>query len=360
VGVECPPTADDRRRSSRATEPGDVPAARVGGRRLLAHAWKATLVLAIVAGGLWTATHRVAGVAWPDVATVLRNVAPHQLLVLALIWAAGLGIYSLVLSAALPGLGVPRSLLLNLSGSAVANVVPLGGAVGTALNWRMVTRWGHSNTAFAAYCLLTNALDVLTKLVLPLVAVTGLVMVSGHVPAGMWAMAGCCAAVLVLAVLLEPLVRRVSGRTATGRHFGGRLRQQVRDSRERIREIFSVGWARLLSGSAGYIAAQVALLDVSLHTVGLHPPLTVVIMAAAVERLGTLVPITPGGAGVAEIGAIAWLVGTGLGPVEVVAGVLLCRIFLVAMEIPVGAFLLAGWVWWQRTTRGQLRPGVHA
>ena len=62
-------------------------------------------------------------------------------------------------------------------------------------------------------------------------------------------------------------------------------------------------------GSVGYIAAQVALLDVSLHTVGLHRPLTVVLVAAAIERLGTLVPITPGGAGVAEIGAIAWLVG---------------------------------------------------
>ena len=57
---------------------------------------------------------------------------------LAGIWLGGLGIYSLVLSAALPGLGVRRSLLLNLSGSAVANVLPLGGAVATALNWRMV------------------------------------------------------------------------------------------------------------------------------------------------------------------------------------------------------------------------------
>ena len=71
------------------------------------------------------------------------------------------------------------------------------------------------------------------------------------------------------------------------------------------------GAPRLLTASAGYIAAQVALLDVSLHTVGLHPPLTVVIMAAAIERLGTLIPITPGGTGVAEVGAIAWLVGTG-------------------------------------------------
>ena len=34
---------------------------------------------------------------------------------------------------------------MNLTGSAVANVMPLGGAVATALNWRMVRGWGHSD-----------------------------------------------------------------------------------------------------------------------------------------------------------------------------------------------------------------------
>ena len=71
-------------------------------------------------------------------------------------------------------------------------------------------------------------------------------------------------------------------------------------------------------------------------------------MAAAVERLGTLVPITPGGAGIAEIGAVAWLVGSGLDPVQAVAGVLLYRVFVFALEIPVGGVLLGGWAWWER------------
>jgi putative heme transporter len=92
------------------------------------------------------------------------------------------------------------------------------------------------------------------------------------------------------------------------------------------------------------------LLLLSLRSVGLHAPLTVVIMAAAIERLGTLIPLTPGGTGVAEIGTIAWLVTTGLDPVQVVAGVLLYRVFLVVMEIPVGGLLLGGWAWLQRSS----------
>ncbi|WP_027862106.1 YbhN family protein [Marmoricola sp. URHB0036] len=321
---------------------------------------KTGLVLCVVAGGFWTATHGVAHVAWSDVVTILRHVAPEQLILLTVIWLAGLAVYSLVLSAALPGLGVPRSLLLNLSGSAVSNVLPLGGAAGTALNWRMVTRWGHSSAAFAAFCVLTNALDVLTKLALPLVAVAGLALVSAHVPTSLWVMAACCATVLLASTVVEPVVRRISHGTRSRHRVIERTREQVRDSWQRIRELLRVGAPRLLIASAGYIAAQVALLDVSLHTVGLQPPLTIVLMAAAIERLGSLIPITPAGAGVAEVGAIAWLVGAGLAPVEVVAGVLLCRVFLVVLEIPLGSVLLAGWLWSQRSAHAATGSEVPA
>ena len=303
-----------------------------GRARWLGRAAQLLLVLVVAAGGLWTATHGVAGVAWADVAPVLRAVTPGHLGLLAAIWLGGLGIYSTVLAAALPGLGVRRGLLLNLSGSAVANVVPLGGAAATALNWRMVRRWGHTNLAFMSYCVLTNALDVLTKLLLPLVAVGAFVLLSVHVPAALWVVAGGCAGALVLA---------------------GAALARVRERAGRIRALLRRGWARLLPASAGYIAAQVALLLVSLRSVGLHVPLTVVLMAAAVERLGTLVPITPAGTGIAEIGTVAWLVTTGLDPAPVVAGVLLYRVFLVVMEIPLGGVLLAGWAWLQRASRVQ-------
>ena len=188
--------------------------------------WKAVLVLGIGIGGLWTATHGVAGADWSQVATVLRGVTPVRLLALAAIWLGGLGIYSLVLSAALPGLGVRRSLLLNLSGSAVANVLPLGGAVATALNWRMVRTWGHSDGSFVAFTLLTNALDVLTKLLLPLVAVAALVTLSVHVPVVLWWMSAACAGLVLLAAAVRAVlratappgrsVRDVAGRAAPG------------------------------------------------------------------------------------------------------------------------------------------------
>jgi putative heme transporter len=319
------------------------------GARCSSHAWKSALVLAIAAAGLWTATHGVAGVAWADVLVVLRQVTVWHLLLLALIWLGGLGIYSLVLAAALPGLGMRRGLLLNLSGSAVANVVPLGGAVATALNWRMVRRWGHSNLAFVAFCALTNALDVTSKLVLPLVAVTALVAFSVHVPTTMWVVAAVCVAALLVVAAVPTFALRYEGEEVDGARWQTAIRRHLREPTAMIRTIFLDQWARLVPGSACYLAAQVALLFFSLRSVGVQAPVTAVLMAAAIERLGSLVPITPGGTGVAEIGTIAWLVATGQDPAKVVAGVLLYRIFLIAMEIPVGGAMLGAWAWFQRS-----------
>lgn len=322
--------------------------------RCMPYAWKAALVLAVGAGGLWTAMHGIAGVQWPDVAGVLRGVAPSRLGLLAAIWLGGLGIYSLVISAALPGLGVRRSLMLNLSGSAVANVVPLGGAVATALNWRMVKSWGHSDGAFVAFCVLTNALDVLTKLLLPLVAVATLVALSAHVPLMLGIAASGCAAVLLIALVVRTTAPRArSSHVQADQHWRRVVRGHLRDSGAQVRTLFFEHWSRLLPASVGYVAAQVFLLFFSLKFVGLDAPVTVVLTAAAIERLGTLLPITPGGTGVAEIGTIAWLVASGLDPVEVVAGVLLYRVFLIAMEIPVGGVLLGGWAWAHRAPAGR-------
>ncbi|NYD40912.1 lysylphosphatidylglycerol synthase transmembrane domain-containing protein [Nocardioides panaciterrulae] len=325
----------------------------------LRFAGRAALVAGVAGAGLWAATHGIAGVGWSAVLAVLGGVSWHWLAVLAVVWLGGLGIYSLVLAASLPGLGLRRSLLLNLSGSAVANVVPLGGAVATAMNWRMVRSWGHSNGAFAAYCVLTNLLDVLVKLLLPLLAVLGLVALSQQVPPLLWVLAGAGAGAVVLAGVAWAVLRRV-GPERAGR-LGGRaqaLREGLRDTTVQIVGLVRRGWARLLPASVAYVAAQVALLWCALHAVGLGPGLAVVVTAAAVERLGTLVPITPGGTGIAEAGTIAWLVAAGLDPGRAVAGVLLYRVFLIAMEVPVGGALLGAWALLQRVAAPARREAL--
>jgi uncharacterized membrane protein YbhN (UPF0104 family) len=122
----------------------------------------------------------------------------------------------------------------------------------------------------------------------------------------------------------------------------------LKDSGARIAALLRAGWRRMVPASVGYVAAQVVLLDYSLKAVGLQASVAVVVAAAAIERLGTILPITPGATGIAEIGTVAFLIATGLDPAEVVAGVLLYRVFIVVIEIPVGGTLLGGWMVHQR------------
>jgi uncharacterized protein (TIRG00374 family) len=321
-------------------------------RRRWARLGQLLLVVAIVYGGLWTATHGVAGATWADVMGVLRDVTVMHLALLAVIWLGGLAIYSLVLAAALPGLGLRRSLILNLTGSAVANVVPLGGALATALNWRMVRGWGHSNKSFVAFCVLTNALDVLAKLLLPVAAVALLVSLSLHVPMLLWMVTAACVVLILLGFAGHTLWRRPASARAAASRWRRVVREHVQDSGERIRQLLAGNWPRLLPASVAYVAAQVLLLWFALRSVGLVTPVAVLVTAAAIERLGTIIPVTPAGAGIAEIGTIGWLVAAGLDPVEAVAGVLLYRVFLVVMEIPLGGAVLGGWAW---ANRAELR-----
>ena len=337
----------------------------IAARRWSSLAWRSTLAIGVATAGLWASTHGVADVTWREVAHVVSQVTLLHLAWLAVIWLAGLATYATVLAVALPGLGVRRGLLLNLTGSAVANVFPLGGAVATGLNWRMARVWGHSNGAFVSFCVLTNVLDVTTKLVLPLVAVGLLVFTSVHVPALAWVMVGACAGALLLVVTVNVVwLRTGAAASSESAHAPGRLprlRRNLRDAAARSRGLLATRWLNLLPGSVGYVAAQVLLLFCSLYSVGLHPSLSVVLMGAAIERLSSLVPVTPGGAGLAELGAVAWFVAAGLDPVSVVAGVVLYRTFLFALEIPVGGALLGGWAWRHRAgARSYVGTGAPA
>ena len=66
--------------------------------------------------------------------------------------------------------------------------------------------------------------------------------------------------------------------------------------------------------------------------------------AYAVDRVMSMVFLTPGGTGFAEAGTAAVLVALGGAPAAMAAGVLLYRGFTFALEIPVGGVWLGGWL----------------
>ncbi|WP_433293843.1 lysylphosphatidylglycerol synthase transmembrane domain-containing protein [Actinoplanes sp. CA-030573] len=315
------------------------------------------VAVAVVAAVAWAAGRLPAvGGSWTAALGLIGRLPWFEILGLGAVWMLGLCVHATVLSASMPGLRRRRALTLNLTGSAVSNVLPLGGLAGTALNLSMTRSWGHSRLDFARFVVVTKACDVIAKLLMPAVAV-GALLASGALSpaAGGWVLA---AAVAFGAGAL--LLRAMCGRATPLLHVVG-LASRACSWASRGRSV-GAGWPTAVSallegtdvlvrrrrltltlGMAGYWLAQGALFWCCLAAVGLRPSPPVVLAGLVAERLMTLLVVTPGGAGPAETAMITVLIALGADPTRALAGVLLFRAFVFAAEIPVGGAVLLGW-----------------
>lgn len=340
--------------------------------------------LMLLAGGtavvVWAALHLSSvGASWSGAWRHLSTVTWQWLAVLGIVWLAGLCVHTVVLSAAMPGLTHRRALTLNLAGSALSNVLPLGGVAGTALNLAMVRGWGHGNLDFARFVVLSKAWDAAAKLVMPLVAVVAL-LATGSLGAGRAGLVWLAAAVLAagaglllvaalfgragpllhMVVVAERLRRgwpsRGAGTAAPGATPGWTATAAaLLDGTE---QLVRHRWATLTWGMACYWLMQGALWWLCLLAVGAALPWPLVLAGLATERLLTLAGITPGGAGLIEAGAVGVLIGLGADATGALAGVLLFRAFIFVAEIPVGGLAAALWLLTRRITArtGPSRP----
>jgi uncharacterized membrane protein YbhN (UPF0104 family) len=313
---------------------------------------------------------RVTGTPWSEIGTALARPSWTQLALLAVIWLAGLWVHTPSLTAALPGLTHRRALLLNLSGSFVSNLLPLGGAAGTVVNWRMARGWGFSATAFARWAVVTNLADTLVKLALPGIFLCWFAIGSRAAPGTVGTSAAVGAGLLVVVLVAVTLVvrddrplraaggwvDRLSGRfrlvPSAPEGWGERAARFRLDSTRLVRD----GWGRMLGGKLGYAALQALLLWCCLRVVGGPVAPVVVASAFVVERVLSMVVLTPGATGVVEVGMAAVLAALGAEPAAAAAGVLLYRALVVGMEIPVGGLALLGW-WAGRRRSGSAVAG---
>ncbi|MFA6297652.1 MAG: glycosyltransferase [Nocardioides sp.] len=313
---------------------------------------------------LATVLPRAVSVSWHGLLPVLGSVHWPAVLALVGLWFLGLYVHSFVLTAAAPSLTHRRALTLNLTGSAVSNVVPLGGAAGVELNRRMMRAWGIDGRAFTGYTFLTNLWDVGSKLLLPVIAVVVLARAGEHVSAQMQTaslVAG--GAFVLLASGAAFVLMSARGATAVGRiieasaHRGLRLvgkDREIRvtaallDIRTQCAALVAQGWLRMSAGIIGYVALQGLLLGFCLHLTGGGNTWPEILAAFAVERALTIIPLTPGGIGVADLGLVGVLLTLGGDPASVAGAALLYRAFVFAVEIPVGSGTLGLWLLGQR------------
>jgi hypothetical protein len=276
------------------------------------------------------------------------------------VWFLGLYVHSFLLTAAAPGLTRRRAMTLNVTGSAVANVAPLGGAIGLELNRRMMKAWGIEARRFTGYVLLVNLWGVGCKLLLPALAVLALGQSDQTVGLPVRAAAlGAGTGFIGLTAIAATVLASPRGATAIGtaldRTAHGCLRLVHRerqvdlgvtliDIRHECGRLIALGWFRMSVGITGYVALQCLLLGLCLELTSARVTWPGVLAGFAVERTLTLMPFTPGGIGVGDLGLVGVLLAQGGTPAGVTAAALLYRAFVFAVQIPVGSCILGVWL----------------
>ena len=320
----------------------------------LAVSW--ALALALVGIGL----PAVVGVSWHVVLPVLGSLRWPAVAALVAVWLLGKYVHSFLLTAAAPGLSRPRAVTVNLTGSAVASVMPLGGAAGLEVNRRMMRSWDVDGRGFAGFAFLVNLWGIGCTLLLPALAVVALTLGRQRVGAplqataystGVTFLALVAAATLLLsssagARALGGALDGLAGRCCRllGRPYDGHLADDLVGVRRDCGRLVALGWWRMSLGVTGYAALQCLLLGLCLHLTGAGSTVPAVLAGFAVERTLTILPVTPGGIGIGDLGLVGMLLALGGDPAGVAAAAVLFRTFTFAVEIPVGACLLGTWL----------------
>ncbi|HET7277077.1 MAG TPA: lysylphosphatidylglycerol synthase domain-containing protein [Dermatophilaceae bacterium] len=300
---------------------------------------------------------RVAGASWHDITRLVTSLTALQVGALTAVWLLGLSVHTLAIAAALPGLSHRRAFFLNITGSSVSNLLPLGGTAGTGVNFLACRAWGFGTVEFLRWVLVTNIWDVLSRLAIPGIALAWFAYADlGYSEALAGAAAGASGLLVALVILTIVLLRSDGGAKFAGRvldSLARRLRRRPKNGgsyavrtvalRRSMSSLVATAWGRLTVGKMLYAIAQAWLLWLCLDFLGEPPVLAIAFAAFAAERVLSLAVVTPGATGIVELGMTGFLVRMGTDPAHAAAAVLLYRTFVIGMEVPVGG---AGLLWW--------------
>ncbi|HEX6933472.1 MAG TPA: lysylphosphatidylglycerol synthase domain-containing protein [Streptosporangiaceae bacterium] len=350
---------------------GRLPAApgKARGRRKIL---VGTLSVLIVAGVFGLALPRISsyGQEWHTVAAMTWQ----GIALVAIATAASLAATWVMIRAFLPRLRLHQAAAVSLSSSAVANTVPAGGTVALGLSWRMMTSWGVGTQDFVQYTLVSGLWNAFARLSLPVIALSALVVSgkSGGVPP---AAAYCGAgALVVIAAGLRVLLRSTSCAARAGQALQSLEALGCRIARRQPSQRMASGLLRFRAGTSAMLADRWIRITVTTMLANIAFWLVLLaclrasgltqaqvswqasLAAFALVRLMTVLPLTPGGLGIVELGLTAPLIaGLGSGAsARVAAAVLLYRALTYLPSLPLGAL---AYVWWRH---GSQAAGVRS
>ena len=327
------------------------------GRKLISAAASVSLVASIFGFGLpHLASYRSV---WTSVGLMMWP----QILLICVAAAASFITSWLVICSVLPSVRLRQAAVVNLGSTAVANSLPAGGFLAMGVSWAMLSGWGVSAGEYVLYTLVSGIWNVFVRLSLPVIALL-VIAVTGRPDTELLlgAVLGLAFLVIITAgfgLLLrsESFARRTGDALAPILAIAFRLARKPPPSgaaasllafRGRVSGLLTEqGWRISAATAASNLALWLVLLA-SLRGIGLSQaqvPWETSLAAFAFVRLLTALPITPGAAGITELGLVG-ILAAGAGhrfAGQITAAVLLYRAVTYLVPIPAGAIACAAW-----------------
>lgn len=293
------------------------------------------------------------------VGAALSSLSPTQLAVLVVATVIAYVANAVPSRILVPALSWPRAVAADLAARAVVSTIP--GPTDVATRFVLYRQWDIPEDTATAGIVLAGFFDLLSALVLPLIATIGVIVI-GHAmrPAVMWLSLISMVVFALASLLIVGIVRSESFAQRVGdwlqraanwlwclvrRTPPSGVAAGVVDVRDRSMDTLSSHGLRAFAAAVGAKLAWFLVLEVCLWSVGVTPdvlPPSVVLAAMAAVALVSLIPITPGAAGVTEvayIGLLSAVAGEGLtGPIT--AAIVIFRAAQWLAVIPIGWILL--------------------
>lgn len=290
---------------------------------------------------------------WDDLATIspawLGAMAALQTAALVCLWA--------LQRLAMRARGCYEVATSQMAGGALARIAPGGGAIGAALQYRLLVQAGVARANVIGGLTAANLLTFGVVLALPVLAVPALIrggvsrsLVEGTV-IGVAVFVVLLAASATLLAFDRPLawvgrtIQRVRNRLRPRAEPLTQLPRRLLRERDRILTTFGPRWKLALFATVSRWAFEYATLLAALAAVGSHPRPGLVLLAFCTAQVLAQIPITPGGLGFVEAGLTAMLALAGVSAGAAVLATFAYRLFSYWLPLPVG---LAAFGWHAR------------
>ncbi len=335
-----------------------VAARSVSGAHSRRLAWVIATAVVVAVFGFFIPAIADYGDVWEWIGTI----GPGSVVMLIVASVINQATYPLATMAVIPGLRLREALVARLAATSVANTIPGGGAAGVAITSTMLRSWGIGPAPIARSVVVTGLANNAVRLALPLAALPILVM-SGRSVDRVLEAATIGAVVLVVGGVAAVALFRAgvvadAGSRLVGwvRRRAGLGRQDDGSHRRTLDEALGPGalasvrgrWWSLIGGTLVSQVTLFTVLLVALRAVGVPSSQihwSEAFAAFALVRAVSLLPITPGGVGVAEAGYAALLM-SGMsepGVERVLAAVLVFRFFTYMLPVPAGPVAVVLW-----------------